>query len=147
MRYLQSRYQDIAILMPPLDAPQRLLRHAATVYDEGATDFAKRLLKYGAYSRPYTEEFWLALLELLYREKFASDYVVNAKWFRQYHAESAHWDEVLRIGYLLDPLEPLFIVSAHWSHEEPVAGIWLPSSPGDKKPVSPPPHLKLEFAN
>ena len=88
---------------------------------------------------------WLALLELLYREKFASDYVVNAKWFRQYHPESSHWDEVLRIGYLLDPLEPLFTVAVHWSHDEPVAGIWLPSNPGDKKPVSPPPHLKLEF--
>ena len=145
MRYLQSRYQDIAILMPPLDAPQRLLRQAATVYDEGATDFAKRLLKFSAYSRPYTEEFWLALLELLYREKFASDYVVNAKWFRQYHPDSLQWDEVVRIGYLLDAKEPLFGVASHWSHDEPVAGVWLPSNPADKKPLTPPAHLKLEF--
>ena len=145
MRYLQSRYQDIAILMPPLDAPQRLLRQAATVYDEGATDFAKRLLKFSAYSRPYTEEFWLALLELLYREKFTSDYVVNAKWFRQYHPDSTHWDEVVRIGYLLDAHEPLFGVASHWSHDEPAAGVWLPSTPNDKKPVTPPPHLKLEL--
>ena len=145
MRYLQSRYQDIAILMPPLDAPQRLLRQAATVYDEGATDFAKRLLKFSAYSRPYTEEFWLALLELLYREKFTSDYVVNAKWFRQYHPDSMHWDEVVRIGYLLDAHEPLFGVASHWSHDEPVAGVWLPSTTNDKKPVTPPPHLKLEL--
>ena len=146
MRYLQSRYQDIAILMPPLDAPQRLLRQAATVFDEGATDFAKRLLKFAAYSRPYTEEFWLALLELLYREKFASDYVVNAKWFRQYHAESPHWDEVLRIGYLLDVQEPLFGIASHWSHDEPVVGVWLPSIPSDKKPLSSLPHLNLELA-
>ena len=146
MRYLQSRYQDIAILMPPLDAPQRLLRQAATVYDEGATDYAKRLLKYASYSRPYTEEFWLALLELLYREKFASDYLVNAKWFRQYHPESMHWDELLRIGYLLDATEPLFAIAAHWSHEEPVAGVWLPSNPGDKKPLPSLSHLKLEIA-
>ncbi len=146
MRYLQSRYQDIAILMPPLDAPQRLLRQAATVYDEGATDYAKRLLKYASYSRPYTEEFWLALLELLYREKFASDYLVNAKWFRQYHPESTHWDELLRIGYLLDATEPLFAIAAHWSHEEPVAGVWLPSNPGEKKPLPSLSHLKLEIA-
>ncbi len=145
MRYLQSRYQDIAILMPPLDAPQRLLRQAATVYDEGATDFAKRLLKFSAYSRPYTEEFWLALLELLYREKFTSDYVVNAKWFRQYHPDSTQWDEVVRIGYLLDAHEPLFGVASHWSHDEPAAGVWLPSTTNDKKPVTPPPHLKLEL--
>ncbi len=146
MRYLQSRYQDIAILMPPLDAPQRLLRQAATVYDEGATDYAKRLLKYASYSRPYTEEFWLALLELLYREKFASDYLVNAKWFRQYHPESQHWDELLRIGYLLDASEPLFAIAAHWSHEEPIAGVWLPSNPGEKKPLPSLSHLKLEIA-
>ena len=145
MRYLQSRYQDIAILMPPLDAPQRLLRQAATVYDEGATDFAKRLLKFSAYSRPYTEEFWLALLELLYREKFASDYVVNAKWFRQYHPDSTHWDEVVRIGYLLDAHEPLFGIASHWSHDEPAAGVWLPSTPNDNKPLTPPAHLKLEL--
>ncbi len=146
MRYLQSRYHDIAILMPPLDAPQRLLRQAATVYDEGATDFAKRLLKYASYSRPYTEEFWLALLELLYREKFASDYLVNAKWFRQYHPESPHWDELLRVGYLLDATEPLFAIAAHWSHEEPVAGVWLPSNPGEKNPLPSLSHLKLEVA-
>ena len=146
MRYLQSRYHDIAILMPPLDAPQRLLRQAATVYDEGATDYAKRLLKFASYSRPFTEEFWLALLELLYREKFASDYLVNAKWFRQYHPESTHWDELLRIGYLLDATEPLFAIAAHWSHEEPVAGAWLPSNPGDKKPLPSLSHLKLEIA-
>ena len=146
MRYLQSRYQDIAILMPPLDAPQRLLRQAATVYDEGATDYAKRLLKYASYSRPYTEEFWLALLELLYREKFASDYLVNAKWFRQYHPESTQWDELLRIGYLLDATEPLFAIAAHWSHEEPVAGVWLPSNRGEKKPLPSLSHLKLEIA-
>ena len=145
MRYLQSRYQDIAILMPPLDAPQRLLRQAATVYDEGATDFSKRLLKFAAYSRPYTEEFWLALLELLYREKFVSDYLVNAKWFRQYHPESLNWDEVVRIGYLLDAREPLFAVAAHWSHDEPSPGIWLPANPDEKKPVTSPAHLKLEF--
>ena len=145
MRYLQSRYQDIAILMPPLDAPQRLLRQAATVYDEGATDFSKRLLKFAAYSRPYTEEFWLALLELLYREKFISDYLVNAKWFRQYHPESLNWDEVVRIGYLLDAREPLFAVAAHWSHDEPSPGIWLPANPDEKKPVTSPAHLKLEF--
>ena len=145
MRYLQSRYNDIAILMPPLDAPQRLLRQAATVYDEGATDFAKRLLKFAAYSRPYTPEFWLALLELLYREKFASDYVVNAKWFHQHHAESPLWDEVVRIGYLLDPIEPLFAIASHWPHDEPVVGTWLPANPGEQKPVAAPPHLALEL--
>jgi hypothetical protein len=146
MRYLQSRYQDIAILMPPIDAPQRLLKQAATVYDEGATDFAKRLLKFAAYSRPYTEEFWLALLELLYREKFVSDYVVNARWFNQYHPESPQWDEIMRIGFLLDPAETLFVLASHWSHEEPATGVWLPSNPEDAKPVSSLPHLKLEFA-
>ena len=139
MRYLQSRYQDIAILMPPLDAPQRLLRQAGTVYAEGAADFAKRLLKFAAYSRPYVEEYWLALLELLFRENFASDYVVNAKWFHHHLAGSAQWSEVVRIGYLLDPAEPLFADATHWSHEDPVAGTWLPSEPGDQKAVSPRP--------
>lgn len=147
MRYLQSRYQDIAILMPPIDAPQRLLRQAGTVYDEGAADFAKRLLKYAAYSRPYAEEFWLALLELLYREKLASDYIVNAKWFRQHLPASTQWKEVVRIGYLLDPAEPLFVEAAHWSHDEPAAGTWLPATPADQKPSSPLPHLTLELAN
>ncbi len=147
MRYLQSRYQDIAILMPPIDAPQRLLRQAGTVYDEGAADFAKRLLKYAAYSRPYAEEFWLALLELLYREKLASDYIVNAKWFRQHLPASTHWNEVTRIGYLLDPAEPSFAEAAHWSRDEPAVGVWLPSAPADQKPASTLPHLTLELAN
>ncbi len=147
MRYLQSRYQDIAILMPPIDAPQRLLRQAGTVYDEGAADFAKRLLKYAAYSRPYAEEFWLALLEVLYREKLASDYIVNAKWFRQHLPASTHWNEVVRIGYLLDPAEPAFAEAAHWSHDEPAAGAWLPATSAEQKPASTLPHLTLELAN
>ena len=147
MRYLQSRYQDIAILMPPLDAPQRLLRQAGTVYAEGAADFAKRLLKFAAYSRPYVEEYWLALLELLFRENFASDYIVNAKWFHHHLADSTQWAEVVRIGYLLDPAEPLFADATHWSHEDPVAGTWLPSEPGDQKAVSPLPHLELQLAS
>ncbi len=147
MRYLQSRYQDIAILMPPLDAPHRLLRQAGTVYAEGAADFAKRLLKFAAYSRPYVEEYWLALLELLFRENFASDYTVNAKWFHHHLADSAQWAEVVRIGYLLDPAEPLFADATHWSHEDPVAGTWLPSDPGDPKAASPLPHLELQLAS
>ncbi|MEP7156003.1 MAG: hypothetical protein ABI905_09530 [Betaproteobacteria bacterium] len=148
MRYLQSRYQDIAILKPAIDAPQRLLRQAATLYDEGAADFAKRLLKYAAYSRPHAEEFWLALLELLYREQFANDYVVNAKWFQQYHGQSKQWDEVQRIGYLLDATEPMFASAAAWSHEAPVVGTWLPSAPAEAKPISSSlSHLKLELAN
>ena len=147
MRYLQSRYQDIAILMPPIDAPQRLLKQAGTVYDEGAAEFAKRLLKFAAYSRPYAEDFWLALLELLYREKIAGDYIVNAKWFHQYLPDSSHWNEVVRIGYLLDAAEPLFTAATHWSHEEPTVGIWLPSAPVEQRPASPLPHLTLELAN
>jgi hypothetical protein len=147
MRYLQSRYQDIAILMPPIDAPQRLLNQAGTVYDEGAAEFAKRLLKFASYSRPYAEEFWLALLELLYREKIASDYIVNARWFHQHLPASTHWNEVVRIGYLLDPADPLFALATHWSHDEPVRGIWLPSTPSEQKIASTLPHLTLELAN
>lgn len=148
MRYLQSRYQDIAILKPALDAPARLLRQAATLYGEGAADFAKRLLKYAAYSRPHAEEFWLALLELLYREQFANDYVVNAKWYRQYHGKSKQWDEVQRIGYMLDATEPSFAGAAAWSHEAPVAGTWLPASQQAAKPIAGSlSHLTLELAN
>lgn len=147
MRYLESRYQDIAILKPALDAPQRLLSQAGRVHDEGAAEFAKRLLKYAAYSRPHTEEFWLGLLEILYREKFANDYLVNAKWFRKYHPQSKNWDEVQRIGYLLDPAEPLFASAAAWSHEAPAVGIWLPVHEAEEKPLLSRTHMKLELAN
>jgi hypothetical protein len=146
-RYLSSRYQDIAIMMPPLDAPLRLLSQAGRINDEGAADFAKRFLKYAAYSRPYTEEYWLALLELLYREKFVNDYLVNAKWFREYHPDSTHWDEVQRIGYLLDPAAPVFASAAAWSHEEPVIGVWLPSNQSQAKSVTGRHELKLELAD
>jgi hypothetical protein len=145
-RYLQTRYQDIAIMMPPLDAPQRLLNQAGRINDEGASDFAKRLLKYAVYSRPYTEEYWLALLELLYRDKFVNDYLVNAKWFRHYHPESVSWDEVRRIGYLLDPAAQLFASAAAGSHEEPAVGIWLPSNQPDNKTPPIRTELKLELA-
>ncbi|MEO8104252.1 MAG: hypothetical protein ABI790_17190 [Betaproteobacteria bacterium] len=147
MRYLQSRYQDIAILKPPLDAPQRLLSQAGRIHDEGAAEFAKRLLKFAVYSRPHTEEFWLALLELLYREKFANDFLVNAKWFRQYHPQSTNWEEVQRIGYLLDPAEPIFASAAAWSHEEPAVGSWLPATQPEEKPLIARSTLKLELAN
>ncbi len=151
LRYLQSRYHDIALLKPPLDVSAKLLRQAAALYDEGAVEFAKRLLKYAAYSRAQNEEFWLALLELLFREKFANDYVVNAKWFYRFHAQSRHWDEVQRIGYLLDSSEPLFASAAAWSHEEPAVGLWLPCGPAKDKAVrtlsQPPLHLKLELAS
>ena len=145
-RYLHSRYHDIAILMPPLDAPQRLINQAGRIHDEGAVEYAKRLLKYSAYSRPYTEEFWLALLEFLYREKFANDYLVNANWFRQYLPDSVNWDEVQRIGYLLDPAAPLFASAAAWSHEEPILGTWLPVKHASSGLESARPGLKLELA-
>ena len=147
MRYLQSRFQDIAILLPPLDAPQRLLNQAGRIHDEGAVEYTKRLLKFAAYSRPHTEEFWLALLEVLYREKFANDYLVNAKWFREYHPQSANWDEVQRIGYLLNPAAPIFASAAAWSHEEPAVGVWLPANQIQAKVVASRPKLKLELAN
>jgi hypothetical protein len=146
-RYLEARYQDIAILNPPLDAPQRLLRQASRLYDEGATDFAKRMLKYAAYSRPYTEEYWLALAELLYREKCGSDYVVNARWFRRYHTRSTSWEEMQRIGYLLDAAEPLFASAASWSHEAPETGRWLPKDEQPATVADPYPTLQLQLAS
>lgn len=137
-KFLQSRYHDIAILNPALDAPQRLLWQAGTLYGEGATDFAKRLLKYAAYSRQLTEEYWLALFELLYREKLTNEYVINAQWFAKHHARSPNWNEVQRIGYLLDPTEPLFASAAAWSRETPATGLWLPAGDvPDKAPVAP----------
>jgi hypothetical protein len=147
MRYLQSRYQDIAIMKPPLDAPQRLLNQAGRINDEGAAEFAKHLLKYAAYSRPQTEEFWLALLEHLYLEKFANDFIVNAKWFRQYHPHSKNWDEVQRIGYLLDPTEPLFASAAASSREPPAIGMWLPANQPAQTPPVPRTPLSLELAS
>ena len=146
-RYLEARYHDIAILNPPLDAPVRLLRQASRLYDEGATDFAKRMLKYAAYSRPYTEEYWLALCELLYREKFASDYVVNARWFRRYHTRSTNWEEVQRIGYLLDAAEPMFASAASWSHDAPEPGRWLPKDEHLPALADPFPTLQLQLAS
>lgn len=146
-RYLEARYHDIAILNPPLDAPVRLLRQASRLYDEGAADFAKRMLKYAAYSRPYTEEFWLALAELLYREKFASDYVVNARWFRRYHTRSTNWEEIQRIGYLLDPAEPMFASAASWSHDAPDPGRWLPKDEQLPALADPFPTLQLQLAS
>ena len=146
VRYLQSRYEDIAILKPPLDAPQRLLRQAGHLHAEGAVDYAKRLLKYAAYSRPYAEEYWLALFELLYREKFANDYQVSAKWFREYHPNSENWNEVQRIGYMLNPSAAIFVSAAAWSHEEPAIGVWLPANQPDAHSLVAPPKLKLELA-
>ncbi|MBL0124074.1 MAG: hypothetical protein IPP88_15565 [Betaproteobacteria bacterium] len=55
------------------------------------------------------------MLEILYREKFANDYLVNAKWFRKYHPQSKNWDEVQRIGYLLDPPNRSCHSAAAWS--------------------------------
>ena len=146
-RYLKSRYQDIAMLMPPLDSPQRLLDQAGRIYDEGGVGYATRLLKYSAYSRPYAEQYWLALLELLYREKSANDYLVNAKWFRQYFRESANWDEVQRIGHLLNPAAPLFASAAAWSHKEPSLGTWLPTNHASDGNGSGWPELKLGLAS
>ena len=143
-RFIKARYHDIAILNPPLDSPQRLLWQASTLYGEGATDFAKRLLKYAAYSRQLTEEYWLALFELLYREKLANDFVVNARWYRTHHPRSNQWEAVQRVGYLLDPAEPLFAEAASWSSEEPEHGVWLPASTAPAAPKFP--VLKLELA-
>jgi hypothetical protein len=143
-RFIKARYHDIAILNPPLDSPQRLLWQASTLYGEGATDFAKRLLKYAAYSRQLTEEYWLALFELLYREKLTNDFVVNARWYRTHHPRSNQWEAVQRVGYLLDPAEPLFAEAASWSSEEPEHGVWLPASTAPAAPKFP--VLKLELA-
>jgi uncharacterized coiled-coil protein SlyX len=145
-KFLKSRYHDIAILNPPLDNTERLLWQAGTLYGEGAIEFACRLLKFAAYSRQLTEPYWLALFELLYREKNVNEYTVNARWFFKHHPRSAHWPEVQRIGFLLDPSEPLFAQARAWSHEEPARGHWLPN--GEQKAGSTPlPSLKLELAS
>jgi uncharacterized coiled-coil protein SlyX len=145
-KFLKSRYHDIAILNPPLDNPDRLLWQAGTLVGEGAIDFARRLLKFAAYSRQLTEEYWLALFELLYREKLVNDYVVNARWFLSHHPRSPNWPEVQRIGFLLDPAEPLFAEARAWSHDEPARGAWLPD-PENKPAGAPLPALKLELAS
>jgi hypothetical protein len=128
LRYLESRYQDIAILKPRLDAPESLLNQANRLRDEGAHDYAKRLLKYAAYSRPQTEAFWVALLEALFQEKFRNDFVVNAKWFHEHHPHSTRWHEVQRFGHRIAPEEALFASATKRSeptstvfHSPPVA--------------------------
>lgn len=143
LRYLQTRYQEVAVMKPALDAPPRLLARAGGAYDEGAVDFAKRLLKYATYSRPQTQEYWLALLELLYREKFANDYTVNAKWFQTHHPLSPAWPEVQRIGALLDAAEPLF-AGVGMSREPPRPGKWLPLGREPAKEAAAAP-LRLEL--
>ena len=124
---LQSRYPDIACLAPRVDLPQRLLQQAATVYEQGECEFAQRLLAFAAYSSPNVEVYWLALLETLYREKLSHDYLINADLFHEIHAESIHWNEIARVGYLLNPAETLFAVASNWSHDPPVLGSWLPT--------------------
>ncbi len=137
LRGLLIEYDDIARLMPRLDSPRRLLEQAATLCDHGETDFAIRLLAFSAYSQPATPEYWLALLELLFLEKLSREYLVNAAMFYQFHAKSTHWDEVVRIGYLLNPREPLFAPAKTWSHEAPAIGTWLPFYPLKKPGETP----------
>jgi len=134
IRELQPHYLDISRLAPRVDLPPRLLQQAATVYEQGDGEFAKRLLAFAAYSNPNTEGYWLALLELLYRETLSRDYFFNADLFHEIHAESIHWNEVARIGYLLNPAEPLFAVASNWSHDPPVLGSWLPTSTDNSPP-------------
>ena len=125
---LQAQYPDISRLAPRVDLPQRLLQQAATVYEQGEGEFAQRLLTFAAYSSPNVEVYWLALLEILYREKLTHDYLFHADLFHEIHAESIHWDEVARIGYLLNPAEILFAAASNWSHDPPVLGSWFPTS-------------------
>ncbi|MEO8383970.1 MAG: hypothetical protein ABI583_01910 [Betaproteobacteria bacterium] len=134
MRELQSHYTDISRLQPRVELPQRLLQQAVTVFEQGESEFAKRLLAFAAYSSPYTEEYWLALLELLYREKLSRDYSFNANLFHEIHEKSIHWDEVARIGYLLNPTDALFSIASTWSHDPPVLGSWLPTISDDSLP-------------
>jgi hypothetical protein len=133
---LQSQYPDISRLTPRVDQPQRLLQQSVTVYEQGDGEFAKRLLAFAAYCSPNTEEYWLALLELLYREKLSRDYSFNADLFHEIHPESIHWNEVARIGYMLNPAEALFALAANWSHDPPVPGSWLPTTMDNCPPMA-----------
>ncbi len=135
IHYLQSQYPDISRLAPRVDLPQRLLQQAATVYEQRECEFAQRLLAYATYSSPHVEVYWLALLEILYREKLSHDYLINADLFHEIHAESIHWNEVARMGYLLNPSETLFAGASSWSHDPPVLGSWLPTN-NDGSPPS-----------
>ncbi len=142
LRYLECRYQDIVMLKPRLDAPESVLNQANRLRDEGAHDFAKRLLKYAAYSRPQTEAFWLSLLEALFQEKFRNDFVVNAKWFHEHHPRSMRWQEVQRFGHRIAPDEALFAASEKRPERTPAAFSPPPPAP-PPAPVAEAP--KIEF--
>ncbi len=144
LRYLRIRYADIAAMNPALDLPARLLHQAGQAYGEGAVEHAKRLLKFAAYSRPENEAFWLALLELLYRERWTNEYSVTAHWFHKWCPESIEWNEVLRLGYMLNPGDARFQLAAHWSKVEPAAGLWLPVAAAATIAL---PHLDLQLVN
>lgn len=144
--YLRHRYPEIAMLNPALDDEKSLISRAVTLYDEGAADFAKRLLKYAAYQRPINDRYWLALLELLFREKLAHEYVVNAKWFHHHLPLAKEWPEVVRMGFILSPRDHLFLPAATESHEDPPLGRWFPV--GGLPSISLDlPSLKLELAS
>lgn len=132
---LQSQYPDVSRLAPRVDLPQRLLQQAATLYEQGECEFAQRLLAFAAYSNANVESYWLALFEILYREKRSQDYLFNADLFHEIHARSTHWNEVARVGYLLNPAETLFAVASNWSHDPPVLGSWFPTD-NDNSPPS-----------
>ena len=144
--YLRHRYPEIAMLNPALDDEKALIQRAVTLYDEGATDFAKRLLKYAAYQRPINDRYWLALLELLFRENLGHEFAVNAKWFHHHLPLAKEWTEVQRIGFILSPHESIFADAATASHERPPAGRWFPL--GGLPAISLDlPSLKLELAS
>lgn len=144
--YLRHRYPEIAMLNPSLDDEKALIHRAVTLYDEGAADFAKRLLKYAAYQRPVNDRFWLALLELLFREKLAHEYAVNAKWFHQHLPRAKEWSEVQRMGFMLNPHEAIFSAAAAAGNEPPPLGRWFPT--GELPEISLDlPSLRLELAS
>jgi hypothetical protein len=108
LRYMHERYPELAARTVSIDEPESVIHAARLYYEDNQLGKACELLIYAVEERPQESRFWLAQFELFRLEKMSPQFTDLAHKFQLLFADTESWPKVRKIGFDLDPANPLF---------------------------------------
>jgi hypothetical protein len=131
LRYMHERYPELAARTVSIDEPESVINAARLYYEDNQLGKACELLIYAVEERPQEIRFWLAQFELFRLEKMSPQFADLAQKFQLLFGDTNAWPKVRKIGFDLDPANPLYAAGATASGEfDPVSENWLNATVG-----------------
>jgi hypothetical protein len=107
-RYIGVRFAGLARSGADLQDARRLIKAARLAFEEEHVEGALELLDLGLQQNAREPMLLLAKLEILFLVRATSRYIDGARAFRQAFPDRPQWSDVMRLGRVLAPEEPLF---------------------------------------